>query len=173
MKAASKPESNSYDPVRLIEDHQAGVWRYLRALGCESNLAEDLTQETFLSVLQRPFEDYNSAATAAYLRRTAYNALVSFQRRAKKVTAVENIEELSQNWENWGGNDNGEELLDALRRCLTVLSDRARLALELRFGERASRETIAARLEMSEHGAKNLMQRAKKSLRACIESKLQ
>ncbi|MCA9121519.1 MAG: sigma-70 family RNA polymerase sigma factor [Planctomycetaceae bacterium] len=173
MKAASKPDSTAFDPVRLIEDHQAGVWRYLRALGCEANLAEDLTQETFLAVLQRPFEDYNTAATAAYLRRTAYNALVSFQRRAKKVATTENIDELSQNWENWGGNDNGEELLDALRRCLAVLSERARLALELRFGERASREVIAKRLEMSEHGAKNLMQRAKRTLRDCIESKLQ
>ncbi len=173
MKAASTPDSTAFDPVRLIEDHQAGVWRYLRALGCESNLAEDLTQETFLAVLQRPFEDYNPAATAAYLRRTAYNALVSFQRRAKKVTTVENIDELNQNWENWAGNDNGEELVDALRRCLAVLGDRAKLALELRFREHASRETIATTLGISEHGAKNLMQRAKKTLRDCIESKLQ
>ena len=173
MKAASTPESTAFDPVRLIEDHQAGVWRYLRALGCEANLAEDLTQETFLAVLQRPFEHYSPAATASYLRRTAYNALVSFQRRSKKVTTVENIDELNQTWERWAGEDNGEELLDALRRCLTILSGRARLALELRFRDRASRETIAAQLDMSEDGAKNLMQRAKKKLRDCIESKVQ
>ena len=172
MKAASTPDSTAFDPVRLIEDHQAGVWRYLRALGCEPNLAEDLTQDTFLAVLQRPFEDYSTAATAAYLRRTAYNALVSFQRRNKKVTTVENIEELNQTWERWAGQDNGEELLDALQRCLATLGNRARLALELRFRERASRESIAAALEISEHGAKNLMQRAKKKLRECIESKL-
>ena len=173
MRAASTPDSTAFDPVRLIEDHQAGVWRYLRALGCESNLAEDLTQETFLAVLQRPFEDYNPAATAAYLRRTAHNAFVTFQRRAKKVITVENVEELNQTWESWAGEDNGEEMLDALRRCLSVLSDRARLALELRFRERASRATIAAELKMTEHGAKNLMQRAKKKLRECVEGKLQ
>ncbi|MEX0819859.1 MAG: RNA polymerase sigma factor [Pirellulaceae bacterium] len=173
MKAASTPDSTAFDPVRLIEDHQAGVWRYLRALGCESNLAEDLTQETFLAVLQRPFEDYNTAATAAYLRRTAYNAFISFQRRAKKVTTVENIDELNQTWERWAGEDNGEELLESLRRCLGTLTDRARQALVLRFRDCASREKIAAELAMSEHGAKNLMQRAKKKLRECIEDKLQ
>ncbi|MBC8350711.1 MAG: sigma-70 family RNA polymerase sigma factor [Planctomycetes bacterium] len=172
MKEAASPDSTAFDPVRLIEDHQAGVWRYLRALGCEANLAEDLTQETFLAVLQRPFEDYNPAATGAYLRRTAYNAFISFQRRAKKITTVENVEELNQTWEHWAGKDNGEDLLDALRRCLTVLSDRATRALELRFRDRASRETIAAELGMSEHGAKNLMQRAKKKLRECVEGKL-
>ena len=88
------------------------------------------------------------------------------------LPTVEDIEQLSQNWESWAGEDNGEELVDALRRCLAVLGDRAKVALELRFREHASRETIAATLGMSEHGAKNLMQRAKKTLRDCIESKL-
>ncbi len=172
MKSAPSHDSTGFDPVRLIEDHQAGVWRYLRSLGCESNLAEDLTQETFLAVLQRPFDDYNTAATAAYLRRTAYNALVSFQRRAKKVTLVENVEQVDADWERWTANDNGEELLDALRECMKLLGDRARQALELRFRDRASRETIAKQLEMTEHGAKNLMQRAKKKLRECVEGKM-
>src|SRR5947209_1257818 len=57
-----------FDPVRLIETYQAGVWRYLRAMGCEASLADDLTQETFLAILQRPFNDINPAATNAYLR---------------------------------------------------------------------------------------------------------
>jgi RNA polymerase sigma-70 factor, ECF subfamily len=173
MEAASTPDSTTFDPARLIEDHQAGVWRYLRALGCESNLAEDLTQETFLAVLQRPFEDYNRSATAAYLRRTAYNAFITFQRRSKKVKAVEDVEALNETWERWVRHDNGEEMLEALKNCLATVSDRAKLALELRFRERATRAAIAAELEMSEHGAKNLMQRAKKKLRECIESKLQ
>jgi len=51
------------------------------------------------------------------------------------------------------------------------LSDRARKALEMRFRDQQSREQIAATLEISEHGAKNLMQRAKQQLRACVEKK--
>ena len=42
----------------------------------------------------------------------------------------------------------------------------------MRFGDKASRASIAADLEITEHGAKNLMQRAKKRLRECMESKL-
>jgi RNA polymerase sigma-70 factor (ECF subfamily) len=64
-------QATGYDPVRLIETYQAGVWRYLRALGCDAAQAEDLTQDTFLAVLQRPFQDINPAATAAYLRAAA------------------------------------------------------------------------------------------------------
>jgi len=173
MKSASVPETPAFDPVHLVAEHQAGVWRYLRTLGCDSSLAEDLTQETFLAVFQRPFQDYNRSATASYLRRTAHNLYVSLQRRAGKITTVEDIELLDQSWHRWAAEDNGEAVLAALRECLEKLSGRARLALQLRFRDRESRANIAAALEITEHGAKNLMQRAKQKLRACIESKLQ
>ena len=172
MKSASVPETTGFDPVHLVREHQAGVWRYLRTLGCDSALAEDLTQETFLAVFQRPFQDYNRSATASYLRRTAHNLFVSLQRRAGKVTAVEDVELLDQSWSRWAAEDNGEAALEALRECLEGLSERARRALQLRFQERETRAKIAADLKITEHGAKNLMQRAKQKLRTCIESKL-
>ena len=172
MSSAPNPQAIGYDPVALIQAHQAGVWRYLRAMGCENSLAEDLTQETFLAVLQRPFQEINAAATAAYLRKTALNLLISHERRAGKVTAVEDVEELDRTWMRWAGGDQGEALLDVLRECVKALTPRARLALEMRFRDSSSRPEIAAALEITEHGAKNLMQRAKQQLRACIESKL-
>jgi RNA polymerase sigma-70 factor (ECF subfamily) len=173
MKSASLRDSTGFDPAELIEQHQVGVWRYLRALGCEPTVADDLTQETFLAVLKKPFQDYSPAATATYLRRTAYNLFVTQQRRKGHVIAVENLEHLDQNWSRWAGRDNGEALLDALRACLNELGDRARLALDLRFRDGAARAEIAHHLQIGEHGAKNLMQRAKQQLRTCIEGKLQ
>ena len=58
METATTPDTTGFDPAQLIEKYQVGVWRYLRALGCEPALADDLTQETFLSVLQHPFTDF-------------------------------------------------------------------------------------------------------------------
>lgn len=173
MKTATMPETTGFDPVELIEKYQTGIWRYLRALGCEPAEADDLTQETFLAVLQRPFQDYGPAATAAYLRKVAHNHFASARRRAGKVTAVENIEEFDKSWEKWAGTDDGEVLLEALRECLQGLTDRARMALEMRFRDRESRTNIAAALGITEHGAKNLMQRAKGQLRKCVEGKMQ
>lgn len=161
-----------YDPARLIQDHQAGVWRYLRSLGCEPSLADDLTQDTFLAVLQRPFQDLGPMAVAAYLRKIAFNLLVTQHRRRGKVTAVENLEEIDAAWSRLVADDNGEELLAALRECLQKLTERARQALLMRFREHQTREAIAAMLEITEHGAKNLMQRAKQQLRTCIEKKV-
>jgi RNA polymerase sigma-70 factor (ECF subfamily) len=166
------PATAGFDPVRLIEVYQAGVWRYLRAMGCEASLADDLTQDTFLAVLQRPFQDVSSAATSAYLRKTALNLLISHQRRAGRVVAMEHIEELDQTWSRWAGKDNGDAAVEYLRNCLKRLTPRARQALDMRFQGELSRTDIATALNITEHGAKNLMQRAKQQLRQCVEHKL-
>ena len=44
------PNSEPPDPLspeELIQKYQNGIWRYLRVLGCEASLADDITQETF------------------------------------------------------------------------------------------------------------------------------
>lgn len=161
------------DLVELIACHQAGVWRYLRALGCDACTADDLTQETFMEVLKRPFEQYNQQATSAYLRRVAHNLFITLRRRSGKVMYSENADDFEQAWMRWTGFDGGNRALDALDDCFNRLTLRAQMALRMRFGDEATRQSIADELNISEHGAKNLMQRAKTQLRDCVESKLQ
>jgi len=160
------------DMVQLIACHQASVWRYLRALGCDASLADDLTQETFLEVMRKPFTYYNDQASAAYLRRVAHNLFISFRRRAGKVAFIEKVEDFEQAWMRWAGFDGGNKAIEALEECFKRLTPRAQQALRMRFGDEASRQAIAETLSISEHGAKNLMQRAKNQLRDCVESKL-
>lgn len=161
-----------FDPARLIHEHQAGVWRYLRVLGCTADEASDLTQETFLSVLQHPFVECNASATAGFLRTTAHNLWISYRRRSGRVEFVSNTDALHADWVRLAGEDQGQALLTALGECFALLTERARLALDLRYRKRQSRASIASQLEITEHGAKNLMQRAKQQLRNCIEGKL-
>lgn len=174
MNTRTAPESQltRADLVALIHKHQAGVWRYLRALGCDPAQADDFTQDTFLAMFQREFQELSDSATAAYLRKIAYSLVVSAKRRSSRVVSVENMDEFEEVWTRWVGDDQGDELLDRLRTCLTGLTDRARMALQMRYRDKSTRLTIADALGISEHGAKNLMQRAKKQLRECIESKL-
>lgn len=172
MQPASSSLGTGIDPARLIHDHQAGVWRYLRALGCEASLADDLTQDTFLAVLQRPFQDLGPAAVGAYLRKIAFNLHISHHRRHGKMVVMENLEEIDTSWNRLAHDDGGEALLLTLKECLKELTKRARQALEMRFREQQTREAIAEMLEITEHGAKNLMQRAKQQLKTCVEKKL-
>jgi RNA polymerase sigma-70 factor (ECF subfamily) len=161
----------------LIQEHQAGLWRYLRAMGCEAALAEDMVQETFLAVLERAsqdrqFAELSPSATTAYLRKIAYNRFVSHLRRAGKLTSLEALDEIAATWNQLAADDQGEAMLAALKICLGELTPRARQALEMRFRDDLSREAIAAALEITGDGAKNLMQRAKQQLKLCVENKI-
>lgn len=172
MEKSSTSSSTNIDPRDLIDRFQVGIWRYLRSIGCDSSLADDLVQDTFVSVLQKPFEHYSDAATASYLRKVALNLFISFKRREGKVVSTENIEAISDAWQEWVVDDeSGDELVSSLKDCLEELTERARWALKMRFREKLARIEIANNLNITEHGAKNLMQRAKKQLRDCIESK--
>ena len=144
-------------------------------LGCDAATADDLTQETFLKVLRRSeFVEHSDAATASYLRRTAHNLMISMLRRSGKVKPTDSLAVLDQAWDRWAGADlSGDEAIDALRECLQRLTERARHALRLRYAEDASRSLIGESLGITEHGARNLMQRAKQQLRECVEVKLQ
>ena len=165
---------SALEPELLIREYQASVWRYLRALGCEQSLADDLTQETFIAVLRRPFVQISPAATSSYLRRVAYHLLVSYRRLDRKMKTTDEIDALDEQWMRWSGEDGrGTEVFDALEECFSRLTERAQLSLRMRFSEDASRERIASKLGITEHGAKNLMQRAKTQLRQCLDGKLQ
>lgn len=168
----SPVSSTEIDLAQLVERHQLRLWRYLRGLGCDASLADDLVQETFLKVLQKPFDYYDENATAAYLRRIAHNVFISVQRRSGKVVAVDDIRKFEKTWVKLVSDRDGDAYFDALRNCFDNLPDRARWALEMRFRDRLSRSDIADKLEISENGAKNLMQRAKARLRECVERSL-
>lgn len=174
FEAASHTGSAVLEPAELIERHQRGVWRYLRMLGCDPATADDLTQETFLRVLRRrDFVQHNDTATAGYLRRTAYNLLVSRHRKLGRVHTVTEAGVLDEIWDRWAGKDTtGDVAVDALRACLKSLTERARLALSMRYADDASRVEIGAALGITDHGARNLMQRAKQQLRQCVEEQL-
>lgn len=172
MSIASDSQAVGFDAARLIQTHQVGIWRYLRSLGCTAHEADDLTQDTFVTVLERAFQDYSDASTAAYLRRAAYHRFVSLRRRQGREVPCEDLERLTDWWTRWAGHDQGEELLGHLRQCLRRLTERARRSLDYRFRDQLSRAEIAERLSLSEDGAKNLMQRAKQRLRRCVEEKM-
>jgi RNA polymerase sigma-70 factor, ECF subfamily len=157
------------DVGELIRRHGGRVVRYLRYLGCRLDEAEDLLQEVFLEVLQRPFEDRGEAAAARYLRLAAKHRFVSWRRTGRARAAFDDVDAADAAWVERAGEDDGEARLAALRSCLDEVSERGRHALELQFQKGLGRARIAALLEVSEEGAKSLLRRTKELLRICIE----
>lgn len=172
--SSSQAGYQELSPAELIARHQEGVWRYLRMLGCEPATADDLTQDTFLRVLRRDtFVQHNDAATSGYLRRTAFNLMVSLYRKQGREQTVSEPAVLDEIWDRWAGKDlSGNQAVETLRICFGTLTERSQQALRMRFSDGISRVEIGKALNITDHGARNLMQRAKKQLRDCVEAKL-
>ncbi|HYC77340.1 MAG TPA: sigma-70 family RNA polymerase sigma factor [Planctomycetota bacterium] len=156
----------------LIRRHGGRVVRYLRFLGCRAEEAEDLVQDVFLGILERPFEDRGDAATARYLRLAAKHRFISWRRAGKVRATFDDLDAADAAYVELAGEDGGDSRLAALKSCLDHVGERGRRALELRFTEGLARSRIAALLEVSDEGAKTLLRRTKEVLRDCIERSL-
>jgi RNA polymerase sigma-70 factor (ECF subfamily) len=156
----------------LVKEHQAGLWRYLRYLGCRPAEADDLVQEAFLRVWRHPFSDQGPAATSGYLRTVARNLFLDAARRAKVRPVFVDLAAAETAWAEYERDDGGDGYRGALRACLLSLADRARRALALFYGEERPREAVAAALGLTADGVKTLLRRARESLRECIERRL-
>lgn len=161
------------DVEALIVAQQAGVWRYLRYLGCDRAQADDITQETFLQVLRRGFDQRGERETAAYLRAVARNCFLMNVRKTRHVQSVEDLDLADNAWEQGQGDaEAGEARLRALRQCLESIHGKARQALEMQYMQQRSGEDIAAAMSMSHENVRVILHRAKQALKKCIEGKL-
>lgn len=156
---------------RLVREHQSTVWRYLRFLGCAPVLADDLSQETFLRVLDGRLSDRGPEVARAYLKQVAKTLFLKSRERDARRREVD-LDTAEAAFEWYAREDGGDGARAALAQCVEELVPRARKALDLRFAERLDRDAIAARLGIGAHGAKSLLQRTYARLRACIERRL-
>jgi RNA polymerase sigma-70 factor (ECF subfamily) len=161
------------DSARVVQHHQAAVWRYLRYLGADSDEAADLTQETLLAFVRAKFAERDARQTAGYLRTVARNRLLALRRKQRCEIHTIELEAADTVWAAAAGPEGDlHDYLAALRECTEGLEGRARQAVDLHYRDGASREAIAARLEMKPDGVKTLLRRARQALRECVERKL-
>jgi RNA polymerase sigma-70 factor, ECF subfamily len=178
MTATEAPPQPPVPPPRrdlatLVQEHQAGVWRYLRFLGAERTEADDLTQETFLAFARAEFVERDDRQTVGYLRTVARNQLLVRRRRQHREISTVELEAADSVWAAAAGPDGSlAGYLDALRECVDGLEGRARQAIDMHYHEHASREAIADQLDMQPDGVKTLLRRTRQVLRECIERKL-
>jgi RNA polymerase sigma-70 factor, ECF subfamily len=68
------------DPGRVVLDHRARVYRYLLSMARDPDVAEDLTQETFLRALRGLGALRDRAALVSWLDRVATNVFLDWVR---------------------------------------------------------------------------------------------
>lgn len=169
---AGRPEAPGLDVTALVRRHQTALWRFLRALGCDARLAEELAQDTFVAVLQRPFTPRDDAATAAYLRTTAKHLLFKARRRQDR-RVLDDPDAIETAFVAECGGDGGDALVDALRGCVATLERRSQELLQHHYRDGASRAELARHFGLSEDGIKSWLRRVRAALRLCVERKVQ
>jgi len=174
MTAIEDPQvcQQPLDLAGLLHRHQATVWRYLRFLGAERAEADDLVQETFLAVARAEFCQRDQHQTAGYIRTVARRQLLVLRRKQNRQISTVALDAADGVWAAATRVDGSlAGYLDALRECVEQLKERARRVVDLHYREGASREAIAAQLDMKPAGVKTLLRRTRELLRECVERK--
>ena len=160
----------------IAQAHRLGIWRYLRFLGCDDSVADDLTQETFLAVARGSSSGNRNGEAVrdvpAYLRGVARKLFLKWVRRSRREPSLEELDLADEVWRQFAGNDDGDTWIESLRECVEGLNGRGRQAIDLHYREGHSREQIAQRLEMTPDGVKTLLRRTREVLRQCVERKV-
>jgi RNA polymerase sigma-70 factor (ECF subfamily) len=130
-------------------------------------------QETFLAVARAEFFQRDTRQTAGYLRTVARNQLLALRRKQHWQASTVDLEAADGVWAAATRIDGSlASYLDALRKCVEQLKDRARQVVDLHYRESESREAIAEKLSMKPAGVKTLLHRTRALLRECVERKM-
>ena len=149
--AAGKPAD---DVLRLFHEHGGGIYRFCRAMLCSESEAEDVTQETFLKLLQHLESHGVRSNLKSWLFTVAANACRDRGRwRAR--------------WLPWRVEDDRRTVAPAqdqdevlvARQALRTLARRDRTLLSLRANGLSYRE-IAAATGIRENSVGRLLARA-------------
>lgn len=150
----------------LAASFRTALCRYVRLLGAEPALADDLVQEAFVVALQRPdFDAGVPAAAFTFLRTTARRLWLHHHRSRGREHEVADADRV---WDERCADDGGDGYVEALRACVAELPDRSRRLLEATYGDGAGRDAAAAAFGMTGHGIKSALRRLRTHLHDCI-----
>jgi RNA polymerase sigma-70 factor (ECF subfamily) len=165
------PTPNGWPAAAVVHEHQEALWRYLRVLGADDELAADLAQEAFLTLLRAPFEDRGHAALRTWLRATAKNLFLTHCRRTKRVTIALDPDAVDRAIARFERDDDGAEYRLALERCLESLPARQRQAVE-ENARGIALATLAQRHDLGVEAIRSVLRRCKETLRDRIHRRL-
>lgn len=153
----------------LYEQYQKEVYLYLYAMCKNSEIAEDLLQETFLKAILALPENHENLR--AWLYKVARNLYFNYRKKDKRLV----LQDAELHDEN-----HDEEPLDGIIRSeqrkilyqeLSQLQERKREVLMLRYFGGLSQKEIAAVMHLTPENVRVLAHRAKAELKQRMEER--
>lgn len=137
-------------------------------------MIEDILQVTMVKALQKREEFQEAGHVMAWARVTSRNlALNHLQRHVARVVMLDD-DVLAKLDADSAAESDGEQAqrLDALKRCVELLPERARAILEMRYFQGRDGGSLASHFQMSAAAIYKVIQRAHDALRECVAGKL-
>lgn len=174
MTRAQASSSQVEDVQRQFLVHAGLLRGFIHALVPDHSLAEDVFQETFLTVTRKASDFAPGTSFLSWARSVArlhvYEACRKHKGRLRALdpevleAVAASAEEVDDSW---------AERRQALARCLPSLAPRAREILDLRYSkEFLSPPQIAARLSWTVGAVHVALARARKFLQECVQRRL-
>lgn len=160
----------------LVRENADMLTAYIRSFVRDAATADDVFQETMLTAWRRLGDYDKSRPFGPWLRGIAARVMMAFRRQRARSFALcdeEMLEHLDARCEvlHQQQGDTWDEKLEGLRDCIDKLPDRYREAIQLRYAEELSPETLTERLHISGETLKKRLQRGRARLLECLERK--
>ncbi len=159
--------------IELLTGAQSAVFGYIMSLCHDHARANDILQETNLT-LWRKAEDFEEGTNfTAWACRTAYFHVLNQRRKMSREQLVFDEEVLDYLAERQEERAEGADArLAALRKCVAKLPDNQRELVEERYKPGASVQEIARDQGKTEGAISQALLRIRTSLQACVEKKM-
>ncbi|MCB1210052.1 MAG: sigma-70 family RNA polymerase sigma factor, partial [Verrucomicrobiales bacterium] len=134
--------------AELIDAHQTELFRYLKYLGADYAVAEDLVQDAFLRAFRAASTPdlANPSVRRAWLRRISHNLFMDHCRRHTSSPVFFDSKTADQAEAFWQHeflpHDEGFGCMEALEQCLHNLPGRSREMIDSFYAGRSSRDEL-------------------------------
>ena len=169
MRAADH-EPELVDLREIVVEHHAQIFRYARRFSFTNADAEDLAQSAVVRALQRGPIECTREQAKAYVLRIVHNLAIDHA-RARGRMAVEPYASLPDMPSPGSLPEDLVLRADAAaapRAAFAELEPQHREVLRLRFLDDLAYDQVAARLDVTEHAARQRVYRAMQALRAAL-----
>jgi len=155
----------------LYRRYVQAIYRYVSYRVESDAIAEDLTSEVFLHMVQGlPHYQQTEAPLGAWLFRIAANQIADYYRRKRHVTSEPISDDRPSDDTDPFGKLEDEEERTQIREALKMLPDDYQTLLILRFMQQLPHSEVAAIMRKSEAAIRVMQHRALKALAKAIGS---
>jgi RNA polymerase sigma-70 factor (ECF subfamily) len=168
MAAPTLPPASAWPPERIYDEFKTPIYNYIYHLVGNRELAEDLTQDTFLKAFKAlPQIDAASLKIGAWLYRIATNCAYDALRRRKLIAWLP-WQDLDHEPADLSTSDPQDEagLADLVNQTLTRMRPSYRQALLLYTQDGCTYQEIATAMHISLTGVKMYLSRARAEFRS-------